>query len=352
MMLKSTFALYGVAFGVALAARSAGRWHRAWLPAGAVVAGALMALAPLAARNLSLGVPPLALSSSGALVFSFSNQVDYPEEVGFYVDVPELGRVMGAANGHATAAVLETLRAHTPGSLAALLWKKFDRTWHWYEIPNNDNFYYTRLFAPVLSWLPITAWLITPLGLLGLGLGARRFTAIWPLYLLVGCTLAPLLIFYVLGRFRAPLLATLLPFAALALVEIAGWLRRRRFVPALAAAGLVTVTIAGWTGRPLPDHQPLIRPTDWLLPYLAEYQGEIERADEAHDRAAAVAAYLQYFKYEPDADQLLTMGTPDLFRSLASLHRRCGAALHELGRDPEAYAEMARADALLQFDSH
>ena len=36
-----------------------------------------------------------------------------------------------------------------------MLWRKWDRTWHWFEIPNNENFYYYRLHATILACMGI-----------------------------------------------------------------------------------------------------------------------------------------------------------------------------------------------------
>jgi Dolichyl-phosphate-mannose-protein mannosyltransferase len=347
MMLKSTFAL--IALGVAAAVLVLYRRDRRTLrlTAVGVAAGILIAMAPLVVRNVSLGVRPFALASSGPLTFALSNDVDYPVEAGFYVDILELSRVMGAADGRAIPALVETLRSHTATSFLSLVWRKFAYVWHWYEIPNNDNFSYMRLRAPVLAWLPVTAWLIVPLGLMGLVIPGRPRSTLWPLYLLVAVSLAPMVIFYVLGRFRVPLLAALIPFAATALVQLVAWIRAGHVFRVLATAGALAALIAGWTGRPLSANEAPIRPTDWLLPYIIQYQADVERA--AGDPAKVAAAYLAFFEYEPDAAQIREMGTPELARSLAELHRRCAVALGQLGRTEAAAAQMAEMKRLLDL---
>src|SRR5205085_1560826 len=134
-------------------------------------------------------------ASSGGLTFMISNNIDYHAEDGFDVNVPRLATLLGETAGGLLPSVVATLRPYTAGSYIKLLWEKWDHAWHWFEMPNNDNFYYTRLRAPVLAWLPVTFWLCSPLALVGLALAASYASRIWPLYTLVLSSLVPLLVF-------------------------------------------------------------------------------------------------------------------------------------------------------------
>ncbi|MEZ5319936.1 MAG: glycosyltransferase family 39 protein [Vicinamibacterales bacterium] len=398
-LLKATLALFAPVAVVAIAWRRRSGTGRIWSAGGhrvalgraaALAAGVLAALVPLTVRNVSVGVAPFALSSQGPLVFAVANRPGYPEDAGFAVDAPQLAAVLGDADGRPWPVIRATLAAHTPASLLALAWQKIDRTLHWYEIPNNENFYLARRHAAVLGWLPVTGALLIPAGLVGLAFAWRDRRRAWPLYALVACAAAPLLIFYVLGRFRLPLLAALIPFAAVALVRIARGLggrdasgvsasglaarargasgvtargrgasgltargrrassaasRRGAFRRALAGAAAL-VALAVWTNRPLPAGETTIRPTDWFLPYLARYQGDVREALARGDLAGAHAALEAFFATGPTAADLAATTTPDLGQSLARLHRQHAMILARLGRPAEAAREVAAAEAL------
>ena len=156
----------------------------------------------------------------GPLTFALSNAPGYVPLAGFNRRPPSARSRAGRHRRRLPSVVRETLRFQTFGGYVELFRDKWDWTWHWFEIPNNDDFYYMRAQVPVLRWLPVTFWLIAPLALAGLALAATRIRAAWTLYLIVASVVAPLVIFYVLGRFRTALVAAALPFAAHAAVQI------------------------------------------------------------------------------------------------------------------------------------
>ena len=227
-LLKSTFVLLAIAIPLGLLWN---RW-RAREPlagrAAVVAAGLAVAAVPLVVRNLTVGAPALSMASSGPMTFVASNEINYRPDVGFGVDVPVLAGFLGQTPGGWTDAVKNVFTLQGTASYSSLLWNKFDRAWHWFEVPNNENFYYLRMEAPVLAWMPVTFWLLAPLSLVGLVIGVRRADQAWPLYLVIGVALASMVVFYVLGRFRAGLMAAAIPFAALALSELALSVRHGR----------------------------------------------------------------------------------------------------------------------------
>jgi 4-amino-4-deoxy-L-arabinose transferase-like glycosyltransferase len=345
-LLKSTFVLLAGAVVVLVVARARRLERPALVRAAVLAAGLAVALSPWLARNVALGVPPFALASSGPLTFVASNEVRALPDVGFGIDATELAAFLGETDGGWRTAVTRTLAPHTIGSYAALVWRKWDRLWHWFEVPNNEDFYYMRLQAPVLSWLPVTFWLCSPLALVGLGLGARRWRTAWSLYLLVAVSAAPLVLFYVLGRFRVALLAAVLPFAALTLVEIGRSLGARRYARGLTITAAVLV-LGAWTGRPLASDQILIRTADWILPWSVVYESQVYGALDAKDPAAAAAAYLEFFTYEPTEDQILASGDPQLAPELADMHNECAQILRLAGQPSLADQQLQHARRLL-----
>ena len=346
-MLKSSGALLAVllAVGLALVMRRRGGTVR---PVALLAMGFVVAIAPFAARNVALGVPPFAMAGSGTLTFVASNDAGYPATGGFFIPVDRLAEVLGDSGGRPVAAVLETLRAHSVQSLAALFWRRFAAAWHWYEVPNNVNFYYVRLVAPVLQWLPVTFFMLAPLGLAGLVVAARKWRETWPLYAGVLSAVISLVVFLVLGRLRLVLLAAVIPFAALAVVEAVRGSNRRRLVLGVAvlAAGL-------WTGRALPADKPLIELNDWLTPFLVQYKYDVERATNAGDTAGTAAAYMAFLRYEPDfttfereGGVLISPADREAARTFAQIHALCAQLLTTSGQAGQADTELRKADAL------
>ncbi|HUK34479.1 MAG TPA: tetratricopeptide repeat protein [Vicinamibacterales bacterium] len=344
-LLKSSFVLLGASLMAGIVAWFHFRWRELRVPVAALVAGLVLAVVPLAARNIALGVPPLALARLGGVTFMMSNDINYDPARGWDPDPRRLGQLMDESVGGLLPAVVATLRPHTPASYLKLLWRKWDRAWQWVELPNNDNFYYVRLRAPILAWLPVTFWLCSPLALAGLVLGMRRLSRAWPLYLLVAGSLIPLLMFYVLGRFRIPLTAALLPFVALAFVEALRWTGEGRYGRVIALAASVCV-LSVWTGRPA--RTPLVRAADWLVPFVVRYQPQYDAAVAAHNPAAAATAYLAFFQEEPGQAQLLSPPDVETLLMLGTMHTECASLLREAGRMVEANQQVGQAGAFLR----
>ena len=156
ILLKGTFILLAAGVLIAMLVRFRRQPSALVRTSIALLAGLVIALAPLAARNLAVGVPPLSLASSGALTFVASNERNYLPDVGLGSTRRSLPA--SGSDGQWRPAVAATLEGHSVRSYLAMMWMKWDRAWHWYEMPNNENFYYMRTQVPVLAWLPATFW--------------------------------------------------------------------------------------------------------------------------------------------------------------------------------------------------
>jgi hypothetical protein len=315
----------------------------------------ILCLLPVIGRNLAVGAPPLSLESVGPITFICYNAEDYPPEIGFNIDLKYAPRIMGRTGGAFVAAAVETLKTHpTPWSYLNLLWRKFALIWQWYEIPNNTNFYYYRLHSKVLRYLPVTFLLLAPLSIMGLALAIGLGIPCWPLYLSVISNVAVLLLSGALSRFRVPLMALLLPFAGLTLVQIAPWVWNRQTAIGLAAIeGLLLLSL--WTMRPLPEHQPLIRAYDFTIPYSFYYNRLEQQAIHKDDWPRAAEILKDFLLYEPAAVKEMCHSRPPwteeeamLAKWFANVHRRYAQALQKTGRAEAAREEEKCALKLLQ----
>jgi len=270
--------LTGVAFGCAILVKSVfavmfvgllalTAWHhrgdrKALLRSIPVLLlGCLAGLTPLIVRNLTVGAPPLALSSVNATAFTMSNGKNYDPRIN-RMDPNEIARIMGRTGGRFLPSVVETLKSHeSPASYVGFVWRKFAATWHGYEMPNNASFYYHRLYSRTLRLLPVTFFVLSPLALVGLGLALSRRRIGWPLYLLTSTHLLVMLIALVQSRYRMPLVVALLPFAALTVVRCAESLQARRMKQAVTIVALVAL-LGVWTSQRLPPEVKVIRDAD------------------------------------------------------------------------------------------
>lgn len=356
LCLKSSFALL---FGVVLAGLlwSRRREGRALLVrAGALLAAAALLLSPVVARNVAVGAPPFALSSVGAITFIGANTADYGRDGGlvgdFFVSPVHAAAIMGRSDGRFLPAVIETLRTHEgPASLVRQWLAKLAAILWWYEIPNNASFDYFALHAPVLRWLPVDFLVIGPMALLGLGMAAPRIRRLWPLYGLVATSLVVLLAFGVFSRLRLPLLAALIPFAALCGARLVDWSASRQAAP-LAAALMGLALLGAFAARDLPEGQPRIRPSDYSAAYVAFHGPAVDEAYRRGDPCTAAGLYAASLRYEPEAVRRLAGGEDatyphelQLAQVFRKVHHRHAAALEACRRanpDPSAQARLQR----------
>jgi hypothetical protein len=350
LLLKTSLALWLLpALAVrGLAGRRDGR--DAVTRAAAVALGAALVFAPVLARNVAVGAPPLGLSGVGAMTFVNANAGDFPGDAGAFIS-RHAGAILTDADGRLLPAARAALRTHAGvGTYARQLARKLGAVLHWYEIPNNANFYAYRQSAPILA-LPVTFLVVAPPALVGLVLARRRAGA-WPLYLMVAGNVATMLVFYPLSRFRAPLLAGLVPFAAFALVAVvdlaASGRRARAALAALAAAALGL-----WIGRPLPAGRSLVRAADCQVPFVFVYEPEYREAAARGEWRAAAAVALRALEREPESVRRLRPGitapTDDdrgCALAYAGFYGLAGAALERAGEPRAAQIARQRAEEL------
>jgi 4-amino-4-deoxy-L-arabinose transferase-like glycosyltransferase len=355
LLLKTSFALFLAPVAVVLASRPRPSWPSTARRVAALAAGVALALALPAARNVAVGLPPLALSSVGAVTFVNANVEDYPPAVGFFVSLKHAPAVMGASDGRFLPAARAALATHpSASSYLRQLLAKLAVAWNGYEVPDNCSFYLYRLYAGIL-WLPVTFYVLGPLALLGLLL-AIRVPRAWPLLLLALSSLAGMLVFYPSSRFRAPLAAAVIPFAALAAVETGRLLADRRWARALLCLVAVALGFA-WTSRPLAGGRAQLRGDDCRLPFLLFYGPRLEAARARGDWACAADEMAEAARFEPRLVRELSAQRPpsdeDAYQCgfvYASAHANAAHALRQTGRAEEAAEherETARLDAAL-----
>jgi 4-amino-4-deoxy-L-arabinose transferase-like glycosyltransferase len=227
------------------------------------LAGFLAALAPLAVRNHRLSGEFTPLTSGGGINFYIGNN---PEAQGFY-NVPsyggeslggtprkqleqmtlvasrESGRELGPS-GVSSFWLRKGIRycVENPGQWFSLLRQKAVFFWNSYERANVENLYFHRTFGGILALPLLTFGIVAPLCLLGIFMSRERRANLWLLYGGIASCFFSALLFYVLARYRLPMMAFVFPFAGAALAGLLKLLRdRRRLELALMIAALLLI---------------------------------------------------------------------------------------------------------------
>ncbi|HET8645988.1 MAG TPA: glycosyltransferase family 39 protein, partial [Vicinamibacteria bacterium] len=190
-------------------------------------AGCLAALVPFAARNLAVGLPPLASPAYGPVNFIISNAADRNPWVGFPVS-EYTDEILEATGGDLWPVVRATLATHEgAGSWLRLAAQKLLVFVNRRETVDNINFEYALRQAPLLAAVGVRFGLLAPLAAAGLALAARRWRRALPLLLGIGTGALVAVAFFTSSRLRLTTALMLVPFAGLALVEAARRARER-----------------------------------------------------------------------------------------------------------------------------
>lgn len=297
LVLKAHFALFVAGAAVILVVHYFRRRGVLIRSAVGLAAGVAIGVAPLVARNVAVGIGPFETASSARPAFALWN--GYQPGAGVEWRPEVAARIMGQVGGHGSV-IRATLATHPGiGSVVRLVGARFPKALGWYELPDNANFYYYRLHSSVLRLMPLTFFALAPLAIVGMALALPRAGRSAFLYLQVFTNLVVLVCLFPVGRFRLPMAAAMIPFAALTIVCLARWLTLRRFAQ-VSAVALAVVLVGFWTGRPLGDDRHEIRPADYKVPYDVYYQPLIAKAVKAGAwrRAADITGRL--VRYRPE----------------------------------------------------
>ncbi len=244
------------------------------------------------------------------------------------------------------AATARSIQAH-PGAWLRLLGRKSLFFFNRYEIPNNHSFEYAKRYYSLLRYLLHFGW-IAPLGLLGMimAYGDRRLRLLVLLAISYGVSI---IAFFIISRYRLPLVPLLILFAAYFLVNIKRFLREagveKKVVYSLLLIGLFWIS-----NRNVAFSHPNA-PYNWGLAYL-----KADRFEEAVPHfKEAIQLYPGYAKaYNSLGNSYLSLGKVDeaiaayeravsLNPEKAFFHNNLGSAYLEKGRWEEAIREYQRA---------
>lgn len=318
-----------------------GRWRRLARSAAGFVAGVVLGLLPLAARNVALGVRPWALSPQGIQALALGHVVDAnPALLGV---TPAVARALTAADG----SLVEVLRQ---------IWSTYAGDWRRlaaneavhlaaivssFEGSDNVNWYYLRDRSPVLR-LALPFQVVLAFAVVGLIVERRSGGPQAPLWLFLVFSVLSLMVTCVLGRYRLPLAAVLAIYAGAALAWAQRQFAARRWIP-LAAACVTGVAIVAVSGSALANLELRMRYRS------VDFGISAKRHLERGERDLAIAELQAGLRaaYRGTDQRSLPQGFDLLARTFAIEANQAGRA-EEATREIAELAADYPADALLE----
>jgi tetratricopeptide (TPR) repeat protein len=196
-----------------------------------------------------------------------------------------------------------------PARAGLLLLKKLGYFWSHWEVSNNQDIrFITSRYTPIVRYLPLTFWIVGPLGVLGLVLSLRRAKTLFPLWGFVLAYMVSVVLFFVTARYRVPVVAVLILLASLGVCWLGQALRARRW-RALGGAALVLAAMGLITARTPPKVDKTMvqehRETGMFLAHRGEFAGAEDLLREAARRTAALG-------HAPDAKTWYYLGFAQL----------------------------------------
>lgn len=205
-----------------------------------LAAGLALVLAPMLIRNLQVAGLPGLLPSSGRENFRIGNSEDSLVSGFSYPTGPPLPLFSGAMLRHQAAKLTAFFRG--------------------YEVPQNVNMYLVREESMVLSMPLLGLHHLVGLGVLG-ALAGRRGLAVKLLVVWVLAYAASVSAFFVVGRFRLPVVPALVLLGAVGLGELCkSWRAGRLGAALLFAVPALGVTLLAGQLPELP-----VRPNDYAI---------------------------------------------------------------------------------------
>ena len=321
------------------------------------LAGALIAYSPLLIRNTIVGAPLFSQNSIGALTAIAANDVNYNPDLSYAINIQHTAEIMSETDGKTLPALIKAIKTH-PNLLSYLKleFKKLKLVFHWYEFPNNKNFYYYRLNAPILWITFVNLLIIAPLALGGIVVAILKRKKLWSLYLLLLMHLVLLVAFLVFSRYRIPLEAAMIPFAGFALTEIIKYIQINIKYAVIMISGVIL--FGCWVGRPIPESITFIRGMDYQQPFLFYYQPILEDLQRKGDYSGALKKMEQVLQLEPvevkrinSASTSLNSYELTLVNVFGNFHSYYANLLKKKGDVQEAQIQEERSKELLTLYS-
>lgn len=350
-----------------------GRSTRGVWAAALVILGAAAVVTPVAIRNYVVSGDLVAITYNGGINFYIGNSEissgGYVKPEGLDLVADPAGRTIAEAAAGRSLEPSEISAywygraarfiAANPGRWLGLMVRKASFAMSSYEIPQLENYYFQKRYSRLLS-LPLPGFaVIAPLGLVGLGLSFRRRRPLL-LALYLAAYLLSVIAFFVVARYRLPIVPPLIVGACHAGSELVDRLRARRWRAVLwpaAALGLLLVVVnANLWGV---DRGKGFAQSHFRLGIILGERGLTDKAVAEYRRSIEIdPAYPQSHLNLGAllAEQGETSGAIKSFQRALALDSGCTPArlnlAMALGRAGDYGAALAQADSVLVAEPH
>lgn len=287
-------------------------WRRALAQSVLLAAGTLIPVLPVTIRNLVVGDELSLIATQGGVNWYIGNNEhsdgmsavlrgDPADWWGCYnaqiarAEADAGRELSGTEVSRYYADRVREFFAEKPGQAFGLLGKKLLYFWSHWEINNTEDIHQvTSEFTPIARFLPVSFWIVGPLGLLGLALAIGRAPGrLFPLWGFVLIYMVSVVAFFITARYRVPVvnaLVVLSAFSAHWLIETARAKRWRAL--ALALVGLAAALALVSRKPPAIDDQHFQGYRTTGLQYVID--GEFERGEAMLERAVEAGRAQNY----------------------------------------------------------
>ncbi|MEE4263508.1 MAG: glycosyltransferase family 39 protein [Desulfobacteraceae bacterium] len=184
-----------------------------------------------------------------------------------------------------TEEAVESIRSDIK-SWARLLLIKWKLLWGSLEMSDSESIYAYQDFSPILRILGCFYHfgILLPIATAGFLLTLRHRRRLWIMYSVLAGYAIGIMPFYVMARYRAPMLAVMVPFAAAGVVEVVRRIHHRAY-RSLVLAMTLSAAIAVYANSPLMQKSAVAATTYYNWASVFENQGHIDLAIENYKNA-------------------------------------------------------------------
>ncbi|MFH1998072.1 MAG: hypothetical protein ABIK28_00260, partial [Planctomycetota bacterium] len=220
----------------------------------------------------------------------------------------ETRRILYESNYKLGTVISETLKSYVenPWEYVETLWSKTEAFLNSLEIPNNTNYYLIKKVSRTLDLAFVSFWFLSSAALTGMLLLIPAMRRIWQLYAVTITLSLSTIAFFIVARFRQPLVPLFAIFAAYGLVWFLKKLHGRRWVAAGMAAALFAVMLA-WTNHDSQIYESTTSAYSGVMKKLIAQQ-EFTRADSYREKLFA--------EYKKEAEELYRPNIQNRFRKV------------------------------------
>jgi hypothetical protein len=291
-----------------------------------VAIGFACILSLLIARNSIVGAPLMSASSVGPVTYVLSNFPEYKPELGF-VYFEQIGKLLDRTDGKMFASAKYVIGMHhSILSWVNLQFKKLALVFHWYEVPNNINSYLPMEFSLPLRLAFIPWSLIGALGLTGMIFNFRNKKTLNLLFGIVS-QVAVMVVFYVLCRFRIPMVAMMAVYGGYTLQTIIKYADMRKVWLTIGCSILMFLFMI----RPYPKINVRFFSGELANYFFSYYIDRLDAAVASKDFKTGIKLESQFIGSQPDFVKHLDQHMPMTNQDQKDLVRYYGKLYGDLG---------------------